>query len=188
MKEIEKMLSGFEYNSRDPELLELYSSCKKKLHTLNTALADETDRRDLLASFFGSLGEGAWIESPFYCDYGKFIRIGAHCFIHTQAVLLDSNTITLGDQVLIGPGVHIYTAYHPLASKDRLRPGGAAYVTQSKPVQIGDRSWIGGGVRIMPGVNIGKDCTIGAGSIVTKDIPDGVLALGNPCKVVRSIE
>lgn len=188
MKEIEKMRAGYEYNSRDPELLTLYYSCKRILQSFNAGLPDEPGRFALLVSLFGSLGEGSWIESPFYCDYGKSIHIGAHCFIHTQAVWLDSNTITLGDQVLIGPGVHIYTAYHPLASKDRLKPGNAGYVTKSKPVNIGDRTWIGGGTRIMPGVNIGKDCTIGAGSVVTKDIPDGVLAMGNPCRVVRPIE
>lgn len=185
------MLQGEPYNSRDPELLERYHLARRLLSEyaqLDTRQLER--RREILKTLLGRVGEEVWIEAPFYCDYGEQIYIGAHTFIHTGNTFLDSNEIHIGEHVLIGPGVHIYTAAHPVVAEKRIQPpatASAPYVTSSQPVQIGDESWIGGRSVILPGVRIGKQVTIGASSVVTRDIPDGVLAMGNPCRVVREL-
>jgi len=187
--EKEKMLQGEYYNSRDPELITDYHKAKKLLQEYNSLDSKNTERRELiLIDLFDKVGSGIWIEAPFFCDYGDHISIGENTFINFNCVLLDDNKITIGKNGLLAPGVHIYTAMHPLSASDRIimEKGSSRYLTASKPVVIGDNVWIGGNT-IMPGVTIGNNVTIGAGSVVTKDVPDNKLAIGNPCKIIKDI-
>lgn len=187
MTEKQKMLAGQAYRSRDPELLAIYHRAKQLQAEFAATTSVEGDRREqLLRSLFGTLGAGVWIEPPFFCDYGEQIHIGANCFINYNCVFLDSNRIDIGNNVLIGPAVQIYTASHPLSAKERLVNDGG-YLTLSKPVRVEDNCWLGGGVLLMPGVTIGANSTIGAGSVVTRDIPANRFAAGNPCRVIREI-
>lgn len=193
MTEKEKMLGGQPYRSRDPELLTMYLRARDVLKEAQAIEpADFAGRVAVLRRLFGALGDGSWIEAPFHCDYGENIRIGSDCFVNANCVFLDCNRITIGDGVLIGPAVQLYTPTHPLSAADRIRQDdGTArpyYVTAAHPIAIGDRCWIGGGTIVMPGVTIGADTTIGAGSVVTRSIPAGCLALGNPCRVVRRLD
>lgn len=186
--EKEKMLAGEHYNSRDPELLARYHLARQLLRRFADAEStDPSARREALVSLLGRLGRNVWIEPPFFCDYGENILIGDDVFINYNCVLLDDNLIEIGNGVLIGPAVQIYTATHPLAADERILTGAdgqtAGYLTSTKPVRIGDRAWIGGGAIILPGVEIGANTTIGAGSVVTKSIPANSFAVGNPCKV-----
>lgn len=187
--EKEKMLAGEVYNSRDPELLERYHIARELILEFNQLSSRNLlTKTQILHNLLGEVGEGVWIEAPFYCDYGENIRLGKNTFLNFNCLLLDDNLITIGKYGLIGPNVQIYTAYHPLAVQDRIiADPEERYLTQSKPVHIGDNVWIGGNTLIMPGVTIGNNVTIGAGSLVTKDIPDKCLALGSPCKVVREL-
>lgn len=187
--ELQKLLSGEAYNTRDPELLAMYHharSVTKQLSTLDSP--DFEQKNQLLRSLFNAYGEESWIEQPFWCDYGKHVSIGRNTFINVNAVFLDCNTITIGDNALIGPNVQFYTPVHPLSAKERLT-GDPDYpfLTSARPIVVGNNTWIGGNVLILPGVTIGDNTTIAAGSIVTHDIPANVLAMGQPCKVVREL-
>jgi maltose O-acetyltransferase len=139
----------------------------------------------------GGIGDNVWIETPFFCDYGEHIFIGEGTFINVNAIFLDNNIISIGKNGLIGPGVQLLTASHPLRVRERLITSNenqnTSYKTFSKPIHIGDNVWIGGNAVILPGVTIGNNVTIGAGSVVTKDIPDNMLAVGNPCSILREI-
>lgn len=182
------MLDGDPYRSRDPELLRLYHQAKRLLNDYaQTSSTDADAKGRILTELLGSVGSGVWIEAPFFCDYGVNIRIGAGCFVNYNCVFLDCNTITIGSNVLIGPAVQLYTATHPLPSEERIRTGEAGYVTRALPITIGDNAWIGGGALIMPGINIGSHSTIGAGSVVIRDVPDRCFAAGNPCRVLRKL-
>lgn len=190
MTEKEKMLQGDFYDSRDPELIGMYHRARKLLRRYNgldTELLRERDH--LLTELFGKKASGVWIEAPFFCDYGSHISIGENTFVNTNCIFLDANTIQIGKNGLIAPYVQIYTTSHPLKAADRIveKNGTSRYLTFSKPVIIGDHVWIGGNSVIFPGVTIGNNVTIGAGSVVTKDIPDNVLAYGNPCEVKKMI-
>lgn len=190
MTEKDKMLNGGYYNSRDPELIGMYHRARGLLQRLNSLDSERTEeRRELLSLLLGYLGEGVWIESPFYCDYGNHISIGRNTFVNVNCMFVDNNTITIGENGLIAPYVQIYTAEHPLKAADRIRQvdGSVSYLTSAKPVTIGDNVWIGGNSVIFPGVTIGDNVTIGAGSVVTGDIPSDVLAFGNPCRVQRKL-
>lgn len=193
MTEKEKMLAGEPYRSRDPELLAMYLRARALTREAQSVdPADFAGRAALLRLMLGGFGEGSWIELPFHCDYGENISIGADCFVNANCVFLDCNRIAIGDGVLIGPAVQLYTPTHPLAAADRIRQDGGGvrphYVTQAHPIAIGDRCWIGGGTIVMPGVTIGPRTTIGAGSVVTRPIPADCLAMGNPCRVVRRLD
>jgi len=185
------MLSGQNYDSRDKELITQYHKARKLFQEYNRLESKAMARRNqLLDALLKYKGEGVWIEAPFFCDYGEHISIGENTFINANCFFLDNNTINIGKNSLIGPYVQIYTAMHPLKASERIvddSKRGTFYLTATRPVSIGDQVWIGGNSVIMPGVSIGNGTTIGAGSIVTKDIPDNVLALGNPCKVVRKL-
>ncbi|NKI32978.1 sugar O-acetyltransferase [Croceivirga thetidis] len=188
MTEKEKMLGGLAYDSRDPELLEMYHRARSLLldyNTLNSRMLEE--RIAILAKLLGTCGLGVWIETPFFCDYGTNISIGANTFVNTNCMFLDNNTIEIGENGLIAPYVQIYTATHPIKASERIHinDGKSRYVTSTKPVRIGDNVWIGGNSIIFPGVTIGDNVTIGAGSVVTKDIPSNVFAFGNPCSVQK---
>jgi maltose O-acetyltransferase len=139
----------------------------------------------------GRIGDNVWIETPFFCDYGEHIYIDEGTFINVNAIFQDNNIINIGKNGLIGPGVQLLTASHPLSARERLITSNenlkTSYKTFSKPIQIGDNVWIGGNTVVLPGITIGNNVTIGAGSVVTKNIPDNMLAFGNPCKIIRQI-
>jgi maltose O-acetyltransferase len=192
--ERERMLAGEFYDSRDPELLALAGRARALLARFNaSAAADGPDRRALLDQLLGTAGSGVWIEPPFFCDYGAHITIGAGTFLNVNCVLLDSAEIRIGEDGLLGPGVQLLTAHHPLRAADRLTPGRnredprSPYRTRASPIRIGDRVWLGAGTIVLPGVTIGDNVTIGAGSLVTEDVPPDVLAFGHPCRVQRTL-
>jgi maltose O-acetyltransferase len=192
MSEKENMLAGLHYNSRDPELLERYYLTRKLLAKLNNlSPIDSEQRNELFTSLLGRISDNVWIETPFFCDYGEHIYIDEGTFINVNAIFLDNNIIKIGQNGLIGPGVQLLTASHPLSSRERLITSNenlkTSYKTFSKPILIGDNVWIGGNTVVLPGITIGNNVTIGAGSVVTKDIPDNMLAFGNPCKIIRQI-
>lgn len=190
--EKERMLAGEPYRSRDPELLALYHRAQKLLGEFgSTESTDLEMKRKVLSALLGRIDDDVWIEAPFHCDYGENIHIGRGVFVNYNCVFLDSNKITIGSDTLIGPGVQIYTAGHPLDAGERIKYDGETspyYVTRAMPVDIGDRVWLGGGAIVMPGVSIGDNTTIGAGSIVTKSVPANCFAAGNPCVVIRRLD
>jgi maltose O-acetyltransferase len=192
--ERERMLSGEAYNSRDSALLATAHRARALLADfLATPSTDSDGRQRILKGLFGGLGGGVWIEPPFFCDYGENIYIGAESFINVNCVFLDSAEIRIGANALIGPGVQLLTPTHPLRAADRIvspderNRDQSPYRTSASPIRIGDNVWIGGGTLVLPGVTIGDDVTIGAGSIVTSDIPSDSLAVGQPCRVIRSL-
>ena len=192
--ERERMVRGEDYNSRDPALLAAAHRTRALLAKFSaTASTDADERRRILSELFGGLGDGVWIEPPFFCDYGENIYIGADSFINVNCVFLDSAEIRVGANALIGPGVQLLTPSHPLRAADRIVPADkrradqSPYRTSASPVRVGDNVWIGGGTLVLPGVTIGDNVSIGAGSIVTADIPPDSLALGQPCRVIRSL-
>jgi maltose O-acetyltransferase len=192
--ERERMLRGEPYDTRDPELLQLAHRARALLATYaSTASTDASARRDLLVQLLGSVGEGVWIEPPFFCDYGAHVHIGETSFVNVNCVFLDSAEIRIGVNALIAPGVQLLTAAHPLLAAARIVPlaerasGRSPYRTHARPVTIGDDVWIGAGSIVLPGVTIGDGVTIGAGSLVTSDIPSHTLAFGQPCRVQRAL-
>ncbi|WP_074407801.1 sugar O-acetyltransferase [Aquimarina megaterium] len=189
MTEKEKMLAGESYDTRDPELIEMYHNARKLMQVYNALDSTDTEgKKQTLSDLLGHIGDGAWIESPFFCDYGVHISVGENTVINTNCMFIDDNTITIGKNGLIAPFVQIYTAKHPVKASDRIqKSGNAPFTTLTSPVHIGDNVWIGGNSVILPGVTIGDNVTIGAGSVVTKDIPDNTLAFGNPCAIIKTI-
>lgn len=191
--EKEKMLAGGPYDGNEPELFQRWHLAQKLIKAYNaTETTDHAGRMELLDRLLGSHGENLMIASPFAVDYGENIHLGENCEINFNCVFLDCNKITIGKNALIAPGVHLYTAYHPVRVADRLPEkrddeNFAFCKTLTAPVTIGDNVWIGGGAIVLPGVTIGNNVTIGAGSVVTHDIPDNVLAFGNPCRVIKAI-
>lgn len=186
--EKEKMLAGEIYDCADKELFALWQRAKQlQLQYNNTPSTDQDQISSLLDELLGSRGEHVWISAPFFVDYGENIHIGSNVEINMNCVFLDCNRITIGDFSGIGPGVHIYTVFHPVKPSERLSPDSTFWRSQTSPVVIGKNVWIGGGTIILPGVTIGDNTTIGAGSVVTRSIPPNVLAFGNPCRVIRNI-
>ena len=181
--ERQKMLAGEMYNPLDPELVAAREHARDLLQALNaTREAQQDERRRILGALFGRGGDSVWMQPPFYCDYGTNIELGERVFFNFNCVVLDVCRVTIGDFTLFGPAVQIYTPLHPLNAAQRRRE------EFGKPVEIGADVWVGGGAIILPGVRIGSRAVIGAGSVVTRDIPEGVLAVGNPCRVVRTID
>jgi maltose O-acetyltransferase len=179
--EKEKMLAGEMYRSTDAELQQAMADAQRRLRALNAIPnEDSAARHASLREMLGGVGEGVQLRSPFACDYGVHIRIGQNSFVNFGCVFLDCNLINIGEEAQIGPGVHIYTALHPTDAETRR--GG---LEAAKPVNIGRNVWIGGHSVICPGVAIGDDTVIGAGSVVVRDIPSGKVAVGNPCRVIR---
>ncbi|AHM62989.1 maltose O-acetyltransferase [Flammeovirgaceae bacterium 311] len=182
--EKEKMLRGELYNALDPQLSEERRRARLLFKQLNDSRDDETELRlSILKDLIGKAGEGLWIEPPFYCDYGSNITVGDKVFFNFNCVVLDVMPVTIGSNVLFGPNVQIYTATHPLDWEER-----ASWLEFAKPITIGSDVWIGGSCVVCPGVTIGSRSVIGAGSVVTKPIPDDVFAAGNPCRVIRSLK
>ncbi|MDR0918724.1 MAG: GNAT family N-acetyltransferase [Oscillospiraceae bacterium] len=181
--EKEKMLNGELYRV-DEELTKERNQAQQLTFEYNQTSPLETDkRRKILEELLGSIGENVTIEAGFRYDYGKNISIGNNVFINFNLVALDCNKITIGDDVMIAPNVGIYTATHTVSPEIRKQA-----LEYAEPITICNGVWIGGGVSILPGVTIGENSVIGAGSVVTKDIPPNVVACGNPCKVVKEID
>ena len=178
-----KMLSGELYIANDPELSAAHLRAQAILTKFNATAADAHEERyTLLTELFARFGEEVVLKPIFRCDYGFNITIGDRTFINYDCVFLDCNRITIGDDVQIAPGVHIYTATHPLDAKTR-RSG----LEYALPVSIGDGVWLGGRVTVCPGVSIGSNTVVGTGSVVTRDLPANVLAVGNPCRIIRQL-
>lgn len=181
--EKDKMLSGEIYSSNDPELIKDRISAKKLLHKLNVKeFWMNRSTRKIIAELIPNQPGNLYIEPPFHCDYGYNLFCGSNVYFNVNCVVLDSSKVTIGNDVLIGPGTHIYTASHPLDYEARKNSN------LSKPVTIGDNCWIGGQVVICPGVTIGEGSVIGAGSVVTKDIPAHCMAAGNPARVIKNLK
>jgi len=180
--EKEKMLAGELYIATDPELKREYLHAREAIQRFN-ALPPGEEATALLRGLFGAFGEGSVVMAPFQCDYGYNIRVGRNFFANYNCVFLDCAPITIGDDVQLAPAVQLYTATHPLAAA--ARRAGPEYAL---PITIGDGAWIGGGSIVLPGVSIGAEAVIGAGSVVTREVPPRVLAAGNPCRVIRPID
>lgn len=181
--EKQKMLAGELYNSLDPELSQERLQARLQLKELNDSREDEAEKRmDILGSLIPRQGKNLWIQTPFYCDYGYNIILGDDIYFNFNCVVLDVMPVRIGSRTLFGPNVQIYTATHPVNSKER-----ASGLEFAKSITIGEDVWVGGSVVICPGTSIGDRTVIGAGSVVTKDIPADVFAAGNPCKVIRKL-
>lgn len=184
MTEKEKMLSGQIYSAVDKQLLEELYATKEVVQRYNSlSPLDNAARLELLKGLLGHIGDDAIIiNQPFYCDYGTQISVGKRFFANFHFTVLDEAPVTIGDDCFIGPNVSIYTACHSTDPVER-----NTRQEWAEPVTIGNNVWIGGSVTILPGVTIGDNVTIGAGSVVTKDIPSGTVAVGNPCRVIKEL-
>ena len=181
--EKEKMLAGELYDPLDAQLIEERMRARNLLKELNSTSEDNNENHSrTVSNLLPQAGEGLWIQPPFYCDYGSKIIVGEKVFFNFNCVVLDVMEVNIGSRTLFGPNVQIYTATHPTDYKERAR--GLEY---AKSVSIGEDVWVGGSAVICPGVTIGDRTVIGAGSVVTKDIPSDVFAAGNPCKVIREL-
>jgi maltose O-acetyltransferase len=181
--EREKMIRGERYDPRDPELVAARVRARHLLQAYNATDPEDAGRERLLRELIPAAGTPVWIEPPFFCDYGWNITLGANFYCNFNCVVLDICPVSIGANVLLGPAVQLYAASHPLSPALR-RTG----IEDGAPITIGDDVWIGGGSIVLPGVSIGAGTTIGAGSVLTRDIPGGVLAAGNPCRVIRGLE
>jgi maltose O-acetyltransferase len=180
--EREKMLAGELYDPHDRHLVAGRERARDLCHALNATREKDTDeRRCLLIELFGRGGDTVWMQPPFYCDYGVNIELGERVFFNFNCVVLDVCPVRIGSHTLFGPAVQIYTPMHPW---DPVARRGREF---GKPVTIGDDVWVGGGAIILPGVTIGSRSVIGAGSVVARDVPEGVFAAGNPCRVIRQV-
>lgn len=182
--EREKMLAGLLYDANyNPELLEERNVAKDLCFDFNqTRPSDVATQTKIMQDLLGKTGDNFTVVAPFWCDYGSNIEIGDNFFANHNCVILDGAKVTFGDNVFIAPDCGFYTAGHPLDAERRNQ--GLEY---AKPITVGDNVWIGGGVKVMPGVTIGDNAVIGGGSVVTKDIPANVIAVGNPCRILREI-
>jgi maltose O-acetyltransferase len=178
----EKMLAGELYDPLDPELVAARERARDFCQALNaTRESQQDERRRIVRELFAAGGDSVWMQPPFYCDYGSNIFLGERVFFNFNCVVLDVCRVTIGDFTLFGPAVQIYTATHPLNAELRRKQEFA------KPIEVGADVWVGGGAILCPGVRIGSRSVIGAGSVVTREIPPGVFAAGNPCRVIRDI-
>jgi len=180
-----KMLRGDPYIAGDTELVDERRRARSLLHRINVEMPLSTPAAyaEILRDLLPNATPPIWIQPPFYCDYGYNIRLGEGVFLNFNCVVLDCTTVAIGARTQIGPNVQIYAADHPLDFAAR-----AAAVEFTRPVSIGEDCWIGGNVVVCPGVTIGDRCVVGAGAVVTKDIPDDALAVGNPARVIRTID
>ena len=179
----DRMLAGQPYLSDDPELAEDRRRCRRLTEELNASRAEDPfAREEILRALLGSFGSGAEIVSPFHCDYGYRIHVGAGTFINFGAVILDSAEVRIGEDVQIGPGVHLATPSHPLDPVQR-----RTNLEYSASIVIEDGAWLATGVIVCPGVRIGAGSTVGAGSVVLDDLPPRHLCVGSPCRPVRPV-
>lgn len=169
--------------NHDPEVLADLHRCEQECFEINQIAPNNREERfRRLRNLFGKTGEGFTVISPFFCDYGYNIKVGNNFFCNVNCVILDEAEVTFGDNVFIAPNCSFYTAGHPLDVEERNK--GLEY---ARPIHVGNNVWIGGNVTLVPGVTIGNNVTIGAGSVVTHDIPDNVLAAGNPCRIIKRL-
>ena len=176
------MLDGELYDPMDAELVTGRERARDLCQSLNaTREGEQEERRRILRDLFGTGGDTVWMQPPFFCDYGSNIELGERVFFNFNCVVLDVCLIRIGSFSLFGPAVQIYTPMHPFNAELRRKQ------EFGKPVEIGSDVWVGGGAVILPGVRIGSRAVIGAGSVVTRDVPEGVFAAGNPCRVIREI-
>ena len=180
--EHQKMLAGELYDPTDADLVAARAHARDLCLALNvTREAEEQERRKILNELFGAGGDTVWMQPPFFCDYGSNIELGERVFFNFNCVVLDVCPVIVGSFTFFGPAVQIYTPMHPLNAEMRRRE------EFGRPVSIGSDVWVGGAAIILPGVRIGSRAVIGAGSVVTRDIPEGVFVAGNPCRVIREI-
>ncbi|MHA7000073.1 sugar O-acetyltransferase [Aeromonas sp. R6-2] len=177
-----KMVAGEPYDAGVPELVSARARCRTLLGLINREGTDAPEWESRLTTLLGSRGQRCFITPPFFCDYGANISVGENFYANFGCTLLDVCEIRIGDNVLLAPNVQIYTAAHPVAVAPRIKG-----VEFGKPVSIGNNVWVGGAAVICPGVTIGENSVIGAGSVVTRDIPPNVVAAGNPCRVLRPL-
>lgn len=183
MTEKEKCASGYLYDANnDAELLADRAACGRLLHQLNALPRCDERQVSILRRLLGGVGKRAVIVTPLWCDYGSNVFVGDDAFVNMGCTFLDEAPVRLGRRVFVGPNCSFYTALHPLDARQR-----AAGLEYASAIRIGDDVWLGGGVTILPGVEIGARTVIGAGSVVTRSVPAGVVAVGNPCRVVRPI-
>jgi maltose O-acetyltransferase len=175
----ERMLAGEPYDPQDPELVAARERARLLCARINALSPHDPGRRQLLQELFGAGGESVYVTAPFFCDYGANIELGEHVYFNFNCVVLDVCRVRIGSHTLFGPAVQVYTALHPMDAALRRRQ------EYGRPVTIGSDVWIGGAAVILPGVQIGDGAVVGAGSVVTRDIPAGMFAAGNPCRVIR---
>ena len=185
--ELEKCLAGEPFNGGDKVLADMTLNAKRLLKRLNeTDYADTEQRKQIFHDLFGKMGEHVHIDIDFHCEYGKHIFIGDQVIINMNCTFVDNNRIDIGNGVLIASNVQIYTATHPTKAVERMvndwNGNGAFYRTFARPVRIEDNVWIGGGAILLPGVTVGRNSVVGAGSVVTRSIPADCVAVGNPCR------
>jgi len=180
--EREKMLAGESYDIFDPELVARRQRVKELLRRFNREEA-EPRRLSLLQQLLGEVGRESIIEPPFYCSYGQNTYLGDHVFLNSLCTILDNNEVRIGNHVMLGPVVQIYTAAHPLEAGARNRGWEVA-----KPVVIEDGAWLGGGAILLPGVRVGRNAVVGAGAVVTRDVPANAVVAGNPARVIQGID
>lgn len=184
MSEKEKMIAGEIYNPADAQLYYERIKVKTLCQKYNQLIPSDTEnRKKLLREIFGKVCTHAHVEPNFFCDYGYNIEVGEHFYSNHNLVILDCAKVKMGDNVWIGPNCGFYTACHPTDSSERI-----SGIEWAKPITIGNNVWIGGNVCIMPGVTIGDNTVIGGGSVVTKDIPSNVIAVGNPCSPIKNTD
>ncbi|MFI9639459.1 sugar O-acetyltransferase [Micromonospora sp. NPDC051925] len=180
----ERMLAGEPYIANEPEILADLDRAARRTERFNRSSADDPEGRlAALRELLGTVGEDAWVRPPLYCDYGWQTHIGPRSFVNFNAVFLDVARITIGADVQIGPNVQLLTATHPVEPDPRRAKWEAA-----QPITIGDNVWLGGGVIVLAGVSIGENTVVGAGAVVTRDLPPNVIAVGNPARVIRTLE
>lgn len=178
------MLRGELYRDNDPELVAERLRCQGLLDKFNaTGAGEDQTRRGILTDLLGGIGEGSWIMPRFQCDYGHLIRLGKNSFLNYDAIVMDCAPVTIGDDVSIGPRVQLLTALHPMQDHELRRQRWET----AAPITIGDNVWLGGGVIVCPGVTIGANTVVGAGSVVTRDLPEKVFAAGNPARVIKTL-
>jgi len=180
--EKERMLTGERYNCLDPELEAERQRTKELVRLYNLSEAGP-ERQTVLQQLLGQVGQNSIIEPPFYCPYGQNIYVGDHVYLNVLCTILDCNEVRIGDHVMIGPAVQIYTAAHVLEAEARSQGWEVA-----KPIVIEENVWIGGGAILLPGVTIGRNAVVGAGAVVTRDVPENAVVAGNPARVIREIE
>ncbi|HUO98561.1 MAG TPA: sugar O-acetyltransferase [Rhizomicrobium sp.] len=179
--EEDKMLAGEPYDAHCEEMIAIRKKVKRILHRLNVTEYHSENMQAIINELCPNSAKDLYLEPPFHCDYGVYIRAAEHVFVNFGCVILDGGTVTIGAHTLIAPGVHIYTAQHPTELAERM------VWEDCKPVVIGERCWIGGHATICPGVTIGDRSVIGAGAVVVKNVPADCLAAGNPARVIRRL-